>query len=167
MNPGNPTEPFRILAITTAHLFPSQARPHRRHLLCQSPAAAPPLGRTPRRRRPHGLHSGFPPKASAFFLPPQDRPPRTMARPGSVPSSLLLDPFERAGAVCADPADVAALAERTLGLTQRFRTSGALPPALDVPEAAQATRKAETGKLAALLDESTRRRAVVGAGTVH
>jgi glycosyltransferase involved in cell wall biosynthesis len=27
MNPGNSTEPFRILAITTAHLFPSQARP--------------------------------------------------------------------------------------------------------------------------------------------
>ena len=27
MNPGNPAEPLRILAITMAHLFPNQARP--------------------------------------------------------------------------------------------------------------------------------------------
>ena len=66
----------------------------------------------------------------------------------------------------AEPVDITALAERTLGLTQRFRTSGALPPALNIPEVAQATRQAETGKLAALLDESIQRRAMAGVGTI-
>lgn len=70
----------------------------------------------------------------------------------------LWETIEAAGAVCSPPDDVRALAERLLALARGFRESGRLPRALDVPEAATGTRRAQTEHLASLLDKAAAER---------